>query len=442
MKNLKKMISILIATTMITLLAACGSQAEDTTGSTGTENAPAENEESAQGTATTDEEIELVFATFKGNWADTLEELFAGYTKEHPNVHVTVYTGESGDFFGDIQTLIATDSIPNIFNLRGDNFGREYMEYLQDISDSAAVANVKDGYTEAFTWDGAVYGAYYNYEVHGHTWDMEALASVGINEVPKNHTELMAAMEALKAADRIGVAEFGTTQLLYNHLGNAPLVMGEEGPAARYEDISSGTVDPVEDKYFNEYFDYLKDCLPYLQENPIVMDQATGIAAVYTTDDYAFDFCQGTSGQYYGYETDYTDTWEVGPLCISDEEPYYVLNCQGYVVAKTGNEAVDAAALDLYNWFYTSDEVADALTKNYSILTTSKSYELSEDVLDLYTYKACRAIENFDSKAITYYMNGTLCNEYAAIQQRYISGGLTKEEALTAVGEAFRSNAG
>ena len=118
------------------------------------------------------------------------------------------------------------------------------------------------------------------------------------------------------------------------------------------------------------------------------------------------------------------------------------MNCQGYVVAKTGNEAVDAAALDLYNWFYTSDEVADALTKNYSILTTSKSYELSEDVLDLYTYKACRAIENFDSKAITYYMNGTLCNEYAAIQQRYISGGLTKEEALTAVGEAFRSNAG
>ncbi|MDO5540255.1 MAG: ABC transporter substrate-binding protein [Eubacteriales bacterium] len=389
-----------------------------------------------------EEDIELVFATFKGAWAETLEDLFDKYTEEHPNVHVTVYTGESGDFFGDIQALIATDAIPNIFNLRGDNFGQDYIEYLQDVSDSPAIANVKDGFADGFTWDGVTYGAYYNYEIHGHTWDMEALASVGIDSVPKNHTEMMTVLQTLKDNGMGGIAPFGTAQVLYNHLGNAPLVMPEEGPAARYEGLVNGSIDPVDDEYFNEFFDYLAECLPYLQENPIVTDQATEYAETYMTDNYAWDMIQGTSGMYYGYETDYTDTWEIGPLCINDEDPYYVLNCQGFVVAKTGNEEVDAAALDLYNWFFTSDEVADALTKNYSILVTSKSYELAEDTLDPYTYKAYKEIEEFDSKAITYYMNGSLCNEYGAILQRYISGEQTKEEALSAVGEAFRSTAG
>ena len=383
-------------------------------------------------------QIELVWATFKGGWADVLEALFDIYEAEHPNVRITLYTGESGDFFADLKALLATDALPNVFNMRGDTFGMEWVEYLQDVSDSVAVANVKDGFTDAFTWNGAIYGAYYNYEIHGTCWNVDEMKEAGIESIPMNNTEYLAAMEAMKAAGKIGIANYATQQILYNHMGNAPIVM-HDNAAEFYNAVVEGKINPVDDKYFNEYFDWLASALPYVNENPISMDQTTGNALCFTTNDYAWSVLDGTSGLYYGYETDYTDKWEIGPLCIDDEDPYYVLNCQGYVVSNTGDEATNAAALDLYNWFYTNDEVAKTLTENFSILTTSKTYELPEDTLDAMTYKAYKQIQTFESKPITYYMPSALCSEYASIQQQFIAGLMTKEEALTAVGEAFRS---
>lgn len=384
-----------------------------------------------------DKKIELVWATFKGGWADVLEDIFAAYEAEHPNVHISLYTGESGDFFADLKALLATDSLPNIFNMRGDNFGVEWAEHLQDVGDSAAVANVKDGFANSFTWNGVTYGAYYNYEIHGITWDMNVLKEIGHDTYPVTNTEYKKVLEDMKAAGKTGAAYFATQQLLYNHLGNAPLVLHDD-VAGFYKDVVSGKVDPVTDQYFNEYFQWLQDSLPYVNENPISLDQTTGTAQCFTTDDFAWSIIDGTSGLYYGYDTDYTKHWEIGPLCINDEDPYYVLNCQGYVVSNTGDEETNAAALDLYNWFYTSDYVAKTLTENFNILTTSKTYKLSEDALDPFTYKAYQAIQTFDSKPITYYMPSELCTEYAAIEQQFIAGILTKEEALKAVGEAFR----
>lgn len=447
-RTMKQLLSLALAGTLLFSLAACaGGESADSSTSAETSSstqeasdAPAASEAMASGEATASgEKVELVWATFKGGWADVLEEIFDTYEAEHPNVTVTVYTGESGDFFADLKALLATDALPNIFNMRGDNFGQEWVEYLQDVGSSAAVANVKDGFTDSFTWNGVTYGAYYNYEVHGTAWNMEELKALGRDTYPKNKTEYMETLADMKNAGKVGLAYFATQQILYNHLGNAPLVLNDD-VSGFYNDVVGGKVNPVEDPGFNAYFDWLADSIPYVNENPIAMDQSTGTAAEFTTDDYAWSILDGTHGLYYGYETDYTDKWEIGPLCLSDEDPYYVLNCQGYVVSNTGSEAANAAALDLYNWFYTNDDVAKTLTENFSILTTSKSYTLPEDTLDALTYKAYQAIQTADSKPITYYMSSALCNEYASIQQQFIAGVMTKEEALNAVGEAFRNN--
>jgi ABC-type glycerol-3-phosphate transport system substrate-binding protein len=445
MKNkMNRILGIVLVLATVFSCAACGAANTGDTavpGSTAVSGSSptASVTESGDNTASAGgKDIQLVWATFKGGWADVLEKIFDEYEAAHPNVHVTLYTGESGDFFADLKTLLATDSLPNVFNMRGDNFGAEWAEYLQDVGKSAAVANVKDGFTDSFTWNGTTYGAYYNYEVHGTTWNMDVLKKLGYNTYPTSNAEYMKVLKDMKAAGYTGLAYFGTQQTLYNHLGNAPLVLHGD-VRTTYEDIVSGKIDIVNDKYFNEYFDWLAASLPYLNENPISMDQATGTAATYTTDKYAWSILDGTHGLYYGYDTDYTKKWEVGPLCIDDENPYFVLNCQGYVVSNKADDATNAAALDLYNWFYTSDFVAETLTKNFSILTTSKSYKLSEDSLDPFTYKAYQAIQSNDSKPITYYMSSTLCKEYASIEQQFISGALSKKEALTALGEAFRN---
>ena len=432
---MKKIIAIFLSMVMVLSLAACSGGNQPT-------KAP-EPQSSSQAPA--GEEIELVWATFKTDWVDVLEtKIFPEYEKEHPGIKVSVYTAESGDLFGDLKALLAAGNLPNIFNMRGDSFGYEYKDVLQDVSDSKAIANAGSGMTDGFSWDGGIYGAYYNYEIHGIIWNKALLAEIGLSDVPTTKTECLDAMKKLYDLGHPGISYLQTAQVLYNHMGNAPIVLGGN-TKDRYQGVVNGTIDPTTDKYWNEFFDFMGDIKPYLDPDSITYDQNAIPEKLFPdgSSGYGWEFVYGTTGAYYKYDTKFTDEWAIGPFCIDDEEAYYVQNCQAYVVSNQGTEAENAAALDLYNWWYTSDFVAETLTNEFSVITATKSYTPSESQFDAYTYNALMKIKDgFKAHAITYYMGGDLCNSYAAIVQKFMDDALPdygKAEALKEVGEVFRA---
>lgn len=438
---MKRFIAMILSLAMVVSVIGCGASSQEETSPEST-SAEAENETEE---ADNGEEIELVWATFKTDWVDTLENvIFPEYEKEHPGIKVSVYTAESGDLFGDLKALQASGNLPNIFNMRGDDFGYEYKDLLQDVSDSAAVANVMDGMTDGFEWDGGIYGAYYNYEIHGIIWNKAALADVGITSVPVTKTECFDAFEKLYAAGYMGLSYLQTAQVLHNHMGNAPLVLGGENASERYKGLVDGTIDPTTDVYWNEFFDFLNDMMKYADPESISYDQNVMVEKVFPGNSgYGWEFEYGTTGIYYKYDTNFTEEWEIGPFCIDDENSYFIQNCQGYVVSNQGTEEENAAALDLYNWWYTSDFVAETLVKEFSVITTSKSYVPEPEVYDTYTYDAYMMIQDgFACHPITYYMGSDLCASYAAVIQKMLDDALPeygKEEALNEVGELFRA---
>ena len=437
---MRKRFLAFLSVIMMICLTACGSsesseEIKETSGNVEVSTTAVESEE----------EIELVWATFKTDWVDLLENvIFPEYEKEHPGVKISVYTAESGDLFGDLKALQAAGNLPNIFNMRGDSFGYEYKSLLQDVSDSAAIANVSDGMTDGFNWDGGIYGAYYNYEIHGIIWNKAALAEVGIDSIPTTKTECFDAFKKLYDAGYMGLTYLQTAQVLYNHMGNAPLVLGGESASERYQGLVDGTIDPTTDEYWNKFFDFLIEMYEYVDPESITYDQNVMVEKVFPGESkYGWEFDYGTTGVYYKYDTNFTDEWEIGPFCIDDENSYFIQNCQGYVVSNQGTEAENAAALDLYNWWYTSDFVAETLIKEFSVLTTNKSYIPDPEMYDTYTYDAYEMVEDgFASRPITYFMNDDLCANYAAVIQKMLDPALPeygKNEALKEVGEIFRA---
>ena len=189
---------------------------------------------------------------------------------------------------------------------------------------------------------------------------------------------------------------------------------------------------------------FLNDMMKYADPESISYDQNVMVEKVFPGNSgYGWEFEYGTTGIYYKYDTNFTEEWEIGPFCIDDENSYFIQNCQGYVVSNQGTEEENAAALDLYNWWYTSDFVAETLVKEFSVITTSKSYVPEPEVYDTYTYDAYMMIQDgFACHPITYYMGSDLCASYAAVIQKMLDDALPeygKEEALNEVGELFRA---
>ena len=87
--------------------------------------------------------------------------------------------------------------------------------------------------------------------------------------------------------------------------------------------------------------------------------------------------------------------------------------------------------------------MAETLVKEFSVITTSKSYVPEPEVYDTYTYDAYMMIQDgFACHPITYYMGSDLCASYAAVIQKMLDDALPeygKEEALNEVGELFRA---
>lgn len=431
-------VGILTAGAMVMgMLAGCA-KASDTTSEGAKEEVKEEPEKEAK-----EGEISLVWATFKGEWVDILNELFDEYKKEHPEIkEITVYTAASGsgNLFTDLKAMLASGTMPNIINMRGDSFGYQWKEYLQDISGSEAVKATKEEFVEPFQWDGGTYGAYWNYEVQGVAWNMPMLKEAGISEVPVTLTDYKAALEAVKntGANPL-LCCYGVPVHFYNFWGVIPLSV-----TGTYEDnyngLVSGAINPVTDPNWAEYYDLLDLDMSYCQENALQTDNNMASLS-FANNEYAAYPSGGTQLAVIvkEYNPDFARDYRIGPVCPDDENAFYPLSVQGYSVTNTGDEATNKAARELLDWFFTSDEVSERFSREVGVLRTSNTFVPTEELLDAMTYDAYMKSQEIPIRAGRYFAGDDLNNEWAAVTQKYVAGEMTREEALKATGEVFRT---
>lgn len=438
---MKKKVTGLIGFALVSvMIAGCGKTPSASTDTTPAAAASA-NQESGAGEAPAEGSISLTWASYKGDWADAYEKIFEIYRADHPEIkEINVYTANSSEFSTNLKAMLAAGTLPNVFNLSTDVAGKEWKEYLQEVSDTAAAKNVKAEYLDPYTWDGGVYGVTYNYEIHGTVWNIENLEKVGYDDVPRTRSEMEDAVAKLEAAGLPGGLDLITnTHLLYDHLGNVPLYLNNDDAVVAYNDLVAGNVDLVQNQGWNEYFDWMMFNKDHAVDDVFQIDKTTGEMNLYN-EQYSYYTTGGTNlaASSQQYNESWVTKYRIGPYCVNDtDDPYYTVNIQGFALSNTSDEATNQAARELFDWFFTSPEVAQILTEEVGCLPVVENFEITEDMVDEYSYAAIEDVANHNSHVMRALTNASVNNEIVEKVQRFLSGDMSREDALAALGEAY-----
>jgi multiple sugar transport system substrate-binding protein/raffinose/stachyose/melibiose transport system substrate-binding protein len=137
----------------------------------------------------------------KKYWEDTV----AAFTKEHPNVKISIQAIQNEDMDGKLQTALNSGEDPTIFMARGGGKLADVIaaDQVMDITDVIS-ADVKSAYGEgvfsAYTFDGKIYGMPTSVLPGGIYYSKDLFAKAGIEGTPTTFDELNAAITKLKAA--------------------------------------------------------------------------------------------------------------------------------------------------------------------------------------------------------------------------------------------------
>lgn len=158
MSKLKKLFALMLATTVVTGLAAgCSSKTENT--------APADAPATATEAPTTGKAESIYFLNFKPEIAEVYENIAKDYEAE-TGVKVKVVTAASGTYETTLKSEIAKSEAPTIFQINGPVGYEAWKEFTLDLKDTKLYDSLSDKSLAVSSGDG-VYGIPYVVEGYG-----------------------------------------------------------------------------------------------------------------------------------------------------------------------------------------------------------------------------------------------------------------------------------
>jgi raffinose/stachyose/melibiose transport system substrate-binding protein len=192
----KKILSLILVTTMALGLTACSS------------TEPAENKDSAQevtktaeatDTKDTGKTIEIEFVQVKREAGDTYTKLIEKFNETHPNIKIT--QNVIPDAQEVLMTRASADNLPDMFNhwptdAQYAQFAKEGL--LLDQSGESYISNIAQNYTDALKdEEGHLYIVPYNMNYMGLFYNVDKFKEAGFEE-PKTWSDLINIAEQIK----------------------------------------------------------------------------------------------------------------------------------------------------------------------------------------------------------------------------------------------------
>jgi len=285
-KTVKKIISMLLALVMVCALAACGGNTTTSTSTTppstaaATDTATAAAETPSEPAGKPDGSVNLTIMLALGQWTDNFDELVEAYKAENPQIGSIEGEFPSSSTYWDLlKSKLASGEMPDIF---GCGFGEQiaqWHDYLADISDLPAAADLTPDQIAQCSLDGSTIQVFPVYvEGWGILYNMKYLNQVGWEKTPETRDELEQLCKDLTAA---GIQPFmhhyaETSLSLTNHLGST-WVTNKEDPLGFYEQMKTGVdMDLANDPDLNEMLDYYDLVLQYGNADYISTDKWVG----------------------------------------------------------------------------------------------------------------------------------------------------------------------
>ncbi|QJD86692.1 ABC transporter substrate-binding protein [Cohnella herbarum] len=202
-KNLLTLTStLLLSFTMV--LSGCGNNGGNNASpsSSSPASTPAGESASPSASASSDagEPVTLTAFLFNMDKRQALEQSFKKFTEQNPNITVDLLVNDQ-DYYTVLKTKIASNDMPDIvMGEYGDLLELGQAGHILDLAGDSYIGNYSEQIRSQMTTpDGKIYGIPLDISGMGIYYNKDLFKEAGIESFPKTQTELLAAIDKLKA---------------------------------------------------------------------------------------------------------------------------------------------------------------------------------------------------------------------------------------------------
>lgn len=264
-------------------LSGCGSGSGSGSGSSSQENVTSASADTTAAATAAEKKpgsVDLRIMLALGQWTDNFDSVIEDYKKENPQIGTIEYEFPSSSTYWDLlKGYLSAGTMPDIF---GCGFGEQitnWSEYLADLSDLKAAADLSPDQVEMCSVDGKTIQVMpMVMEGWGILYNMKYLKQVGWEKTPETLSELEKLCKDLEAAGiKPFIHHYAETSLsLTNHLGST-WITAKEDPMGYFNDLKSGKdMNLSADPELNAMLDYYDLALQYGNDDAIATDKWTG----------------------------------------------------------------------------------------------------------------------------------------------------------------------
>ncbi|HET7656803.1 MAG TPA: ABC transporter substrate-binding protein [Bacillales bacterium] len=415
--RLKKLSPFMLFMALILALAACGST------NTSSDNGSAKGTEKAKEISIFQSKVEI---------AKPLEELAKKYT-EKTGIKVNVW-GTTGDSYAThLQTKLASNQGPTIFDVSPGAQAQKFKSYLYDMSDQPYVKNIAPNM--ALKIDGKIVGVPYGVEGYGLVYNKSLVD-------PKNITDYDSFVSALKKFKSKGINGLGLSKEAYfliGHMINYPFAL-QKDPKAFIKKLDEGKTTMAGNKVFQDFAKYMVAIRKYTK-NPLKVSY----------DDEIGDFAKGKDAMIhqgnwcYSMFKDYGDLgfkMSMMPFPLEKNNKLAVGVASNWVINKNASKAQIKAANDFLNWMLTSDVGKKYIVQKFKFIPAMTNID-AKGQLDPLSEAVLKASNSGQTIPWTfnYFPPGVITNDLLPVaQQFFMNKDMTGEQFLKKLDEAWANS--
>lgn len=454
----RKLVSLMLVAAMaVSMVAGCGDSSSDSDNGDKTEQSGGEKQTSSDG--------RVYLLNFKPETDQAWQDLADTYT-DQTGVEVNVLTAADGQYSTTMQSEMAKDEAPTIFNIGNSTAAQTWNDYTLDLKDTALYDHLSDK-SLSITYDGKIaavancyecYGIIYNKKILNDYVTMDGAVVSSVDEINSFDTLKAVAEDINSRVDEIN-DEFGydlqgafassgldsgSSWRFSGHLANMPLyyefkddgcdlIAGEAAIDGTYLEnyknvwdlyVNTSSADPktLNSGALDARSEFgMEEAVFYQQGNwefSELINEENGYLV--TADD------MGMMPIYFGVDD------ENEGLCVGTEN-YWAVN------SKASQEDIDAT-LAFLEWVITSDEGRDAVTNQMGLSAPFDTFTGDYESANVFTQDANALMEagktsvawsfnatpNVDDwradvvSALTAYTDGT--GDWDAVKTAFVDG--------------------
>ena len=385
---MKKIFSIFISAMLImSILAGCNGNKDNTTNNTGTDN----------------KVTEIRYLNFKPEIAEVYDRIAHDYEQE-TGIRLVVETAASGTYESTLTARMATDEAPTIFQINGPIGYASWADYCADLSNTELYNHLTDK-SLAITSNGKAYAIPYVVEGYGIIYNKKILdayfalpekkVSISSPDEIKSFSQLKAVVEDMQAnKEKLGIdGVFASTSLKtgedwrwQTHLMNIPVTLEFQ---SKNIDLTGDGYKTIDFKYsdnFKNIFDlYInnstmdKKKLGTVDVTSSMAEFALGKCAMVQNGNWGASQILGVTGN-----TVATDDIKFMPIYMGiegEEKTGICIGTENYIcISAKASEAEQKAAADFLYWLFSSEKGKKYVTEELGFISPFDTFAEGDHV--------------------------------------------------------------